>query len=173
MVLDCTFGNYRNSTVSICWWRGCEISVELAAASTIRMACAYFLASFGTAYLMPHFVWRTWPSQWTSRPPRMARPLQTHDARGAREVSSRDARRIRIQSVQRRRCSALGSISRSSKALAELSLRSKHTVHDRRTPCSGMSEHDLPRQVNSPESSTYPVQTFSGRWLSRDPLIPH
>src|SRR4029077_10361565 len=99
MVLDGAFRNCGDPAIYLRRRRGRDAPVELAAAAAVRMAHAWLLAGARAAGTVPDFVRRTRPSQWTSRPAWMARALQTHDTRGAREVSSCDAGRIRIQSV--------------------------------------------------------------------------
>src|SRR5215469_4403138 len=96
MVLDYSSSNYRDSAISLRWRRSCDASVELAAAAAIRLADADILAGAWTAGALPDSFRRTRPSWRTRRETPLGWPLQTNDARRAREIPAGNAGGIRF-----------------------------------------------------------------------------
>src|ERR1035438_363549 len=89
MVLDCAAGHCRDSAIYLRRRRSGNAPVELAAAATVRLADAWFLASVGTAGTVPDSVRWIGRPRWAgrrSRPP-LPRALQEHVAGGAGKVS--------------------------------------------------------------------------------------
>src|ERR1039457_5989901 len=98
MVLDCAAGDCRDSAIYLRRRRSGDAPVELAAAATVRLADAWFLASVGTAGTVPDSVW--WSGPWCTgrrtRPP-LPRALQEHVAGGAGKVSPCHSNRLRLR----------------------------------------------------------------------------
>src|SRR5579862_1022101 len=92
MVLDWAAGDCRNFCVCVCWRRGGDAIVELAAAAAVWLAGARVLASVGIAGAVPALDWGTGRARagapWRTA---LARAVPEYESGGAGEVSAGDA----------------------------------------------------------------------------------
>src|SRR5271165_3388578 len=97
-MVDRAAGDYRNPAVYLRGRRSGDASVELAAASALRLADAWLLAGSGIAGAVPDSVRRAAPRR-TGRAWRrpMARALPEYESGGAGEIPESDGRGLQLR----------------------------------------------------------------------------